>query len=116
MGQATQLILMRGRIRDIQDSRRRFVLSGLDLWNKREMMFPYLELCARVLRQLRLLRKGDQRLPQIKEDGDELPLLSLRIPHLFMFHFGNVNMLWLPPRASFQGSVNCLSCDDGHSA
>jgi hypothetical protein len=56
---------IRGRIRDIQDSRRRFALSGLDLWNKRETMFPHLELCARVLRQLRSLRKGDQRLPQI---------------------------------------------------
>jgi hypothetical protein len=56
---------IRERIRDIQDGRRRFALSGTELWNKRETMFPYLELCERVLGQLRSLRRGDQRLPQI---------------------------------------------------
>jgi len=61
----THIGWLRERIRDIQNSRRKFALSGIDLWNKREAMFPQLELCDRVLRQLRSLRKGDQRLPQI---------------------------------------------------
>jgi hypothetical protein len=56
---------LRERITTIQKERRSFVQTGTELWNRRAELFPHLEFCDRVFRQVRSLRKGDESLTQI---------------------------------------------------
>jgi len=69
---ASQLEHIHGHLTWIQDRLSKSVRDGLDLWNRRSELFPCLDFCENVRRQIESLGKGDPMLQQVKNKLFEL--------------------------------------------